>query len=212
MGILDKLRSAAQVTRTPTPPSASKAVHETDPTTSRRRSAPSPRTMRTRASGARPWRASPTPRSLADIARNESDDGVREHAVGAAGGAGRASTTPALAVAGRDGAGVARPRARAGRRWPRRRDPRPCAARRSPAVRDQKALGSIARHAAEAGARLLAVERLTDPAEIEGVAMRGEHADAAVAAVDRLTRPSLDMLTASARRRGPRRRRRRLAR
>jgi hypothetical protein len=51
-------------------------------------------------------------------------------------------------------------------------------------VRDEKALGSIARHAAEAGARLVALERLSDAAEIEGVASRGEHADAAVAAID----------------------------
>ena len=63
------------------------------------------------------------------------------------------------------------------------------------AVRDQRSLGSIARHAAEGGARLLAVERLTDAAEIEGVAMRGEHADAAVAAVDRLPSPSAETLT-----------------
>ena len=89
--------------------------------------------------------------------------------------------------------------------------PRPCAARPLPRAR-QKSLGGIARHAAEASARLLAVERLTDAAEIEGVALRGEHADAAVAAVDRLCDPSTETLTAIARRRAPRRRRRRRAR
>ena len=65
-------------------------------------------------------------------------------------------------------------------------------------MRDEKALGSIARHAAEAGARLVALERLTDAAEIEGVALRGEHADAAVAAIDKLSNPSTDTLTAIA--------------
>ena len=38
------------------------------------------------------------------------------------------------------------------------------------ALGDQKLLGSVARHAAEAGARMLAVSRLTDAAELEGVA------------------------------------------
>ena len=65
-------------------------------------------------------------------------------------------------------------------------------------MRDEKSLGSIARHAAEAGARLVAIERLSDAAEIEGVALRGEHADAAVAAIDRLSNPSSDTLTSIA--------------
>ena len=42
---------------------------------------------------------------------------------------------------------------------------------------------------------LLAVSRLTDAAELEGVAVRGEHADAAVAAIDAIREPSLDLLT-----------------
>ena len=51
------------------------------------------------------------------------------------------------------------------------------------AIRDERGLGSIARNGADASARLLAIERLTDRAEIESVALRGEHADAAEAFV-----------------------------
>ena len=61
-------------------------------------------------------------------------------------------------------------------------------------VSDQKALGGIARHAADAGTRLLATGRITDQAELEAVASRGEHADAAVDALDRLAAPSDDTL------------------
>jgi hypothetical protein len=62
-------------------------------------------------------------------------------------------------------------------------------------VNDAKALGGIARHAADAGTRLIAIERLGDPVELEAVATRGEHADAAVAALDRLGTPSEEVLS-----------------
>jgi hypothetical protein len=131
---------------------------------------------------------------LADIARNESDGAVRDHAVaqlaeqGAKHDPGVAlSAVAALVSLGRERELVNLAKA-AG----------PEATRRAAlaGVRDEKALGSIARNAAEPSARLLAVERLTDPLEIEAVAIRGDHADAAVAAVDRLTNPSVDLLTA----------------
>ncbi len=59
---------------------------------------------------------------------------------------------------------------------------------------DDKALGSIARHATDPGTRLLAIERLNDQAELEAVAARGEHADAAVGALERLAMPSDEAL------------------
>ncbi len=62
-------------------------------------------------------------------------------------------------------------------------------------VTDEKALGSIARHALDADTRLIAVTKLTDQIELEAVAARGEHADAAVAALERLTSPSDETLT-----------------
>ena len=65
---------------------------------------------------------------------------------------------------------------------------------------DVKALGGIARHAADAGTRLLALERLADQAELDAVAVNGEHADAAVAALDRLEAPSAERLGAIAQR------------
>ena len=42
---------------------------------------------------------------------------------------------------------------------------------------------------------MLAVSRLTDAAELEGVALRGDHPDAAVAAVDALSEPSAETLS-----------------
>ena len=65
---------------------------------------------------------------------------------------------------------------------------------------EPKALGGVARHGLDAGTRLLALERLTDAAELEAVALNGEYADAAVAALDRLAAPSADQLAAIAQR------------
>ncbi len=195
MGILDKLRPQSKSTH-PDPNIRIEAIHELDPADieSLNAFAKDDTDARVRrVAVARIGDAS----VLADIVRNESEGSVRDHALGqlveqaskhdAGGGDDRGG-----------GAGVARPRARAGARWPRRPVRMKCAARRSPRVRDEKSLGSIARHAAEAGARLVALERLTDAAEIEGVALRGEHADAAVAAIDRLSNPSNETLTAIA--------------
>lgn len=67
-------------------------------------------------------------------------------------------------------------------------------------VNDPKALGSIARHATDPVTRLLAVERLSDAAELAAVAARGEHADAAVGALERLESPSDDILNSLAQR------------
>ena len=73
-----------------------------------------------------------------------------------------------------------------------------CAARRLPpcATKSHWAASRVMR--LKPGARLVAIERLSDAAEIEGVALRGEHADAAVAAIDRLSNPSSETLTAIA--------------
>ena len=137
------------------------------------------------------------PSVLADIVRNESEGSVRDHALGQLveqaskhDAAVAMTAVAALASLGRERelATVAKA---AGPEEVRR------AAIAGGARRESRS-GSIARHAAEAGARLVALERLTDAAEIEGVALRGEHADAAVAAIDRLANPSTETLTAIA--------------
>jgi hypothetical protein len=52
---------------------------------------------------------------------------------------------------------------------------------------DQKTLAAISRQVGDGGTRLRALARLTDPAEILGVALKAEHTDAAVAALERIT-------------------------
>jgi hypothetical protein len=52
-------------------------------------------------------------------------------------------------------------------------------------VHDVKALGSIARHAADPQTALDAVARIADPAELLNVAVRTDHKDAALAALER---------------------------
>ena len=133
---------------------------------------------------------------LADIVRNESEGSVRDHALGqlveqASKHDAAVALTAVAALAslgrGRELATVAKSTG-------------PDDVRRAAiaAVRDEKALGSIARHAAEAGARLVALERLTDAAEIEGVALarrarrcRGGGARSPERAVERDARPRL---------------------
>src|SRR4029450_14020099 len=64
----------------------------------------------------------------------------------------------------------------------------------SPAVReaiadlldDQKALGSLSRHAPDASTHLRALARVTDQEELLKVALKSEHTDAAVAALERI--------------------------
>ncbi|MBI4265382.1 MAG: DUF349 domain-containing protein [Acidobacteria bacterium] len=51
---------------------------------------------------------------------------------------------------------------------------------------DQKALGSVSRHAQDGPTRLRALGRLTDPDEVLAVALKAEHTDAAVAALERI--------------------------
>ena len=62
------------------------------------------------------------------------------------------------------------------------------------ALTDPRLLGSIARHAALASVRLLAVSRVHEAGELEAVALRGEHGDAAVAAIEALPMPSAEWL------------------
>src|SRR4029078_2338553 len=51
---------------------------------------------------------------------------------------------------------------------------------------DQKALGSLSRHAPDVSTRLRALARVTDPEELLKVALKSEHTDAAVAALERI--------------------------
>ena len=136
--------------------SASKPFTKPTPTI-RRRSRRSPRTMPTRACGARRWSASSTPSVLSDIVRNESDAARQGRCAWRSSWNAPASTRPARR----------RPRSPRSSRsaasaswpcWPRAPGPSPSVARRVEALSDPKLLGSVARHAAEAGVRLLAVE------------------------------------------------------
>ena len=115
---------------TPTPPSGSKAsTRSTTPI--RTRSPRSPPTIRIRACAAPRWPASPTPRVLAAIVRNEADDAAREHAIAR------------LAPAGRTRGDEARPRSA-----PSPRSPRSAAQRELATVARASALESVRRKAA----------------------------------------------------------------
>ncbi len=135
---------------------------------------------------------------LADIVRNEVDESVREAAVTqlVARASGHDETAALASVAALAALGRQRDLASIARATP-------SVAIASSAVShvtDAKALGGIARHAADSGTRLMALDRLSDKAELEAVVMRGEFADAAIAAIERLSEPSDDVLTAIAQR------------
>jgi len=53
-------------------------------------------------------------------------------------------------------------------------------------LEDQKALGSLSRHAADNSTRLRALARVTDEEELLNIALKSEHTDAAVAALERI--------------------------
>jgi len=53
-------------------------------------------------------------------------------------------------------------------------------------LEDQKALGSLSRHAADNSTRLRALARVTDAEELLNVALKSEHTDVAVAALERI--------------------------
>src|SRR5258705_1651494 len=53
-------------------------------------------------------------------------------------------------------------------------------------LEDQKALGSLSRHAADNSTRLRALARVTDDEELLNVALKAEHTDVAVAALERI--------------------------
>jgi hypothetical protein len=65
-------------------------------------------------------------------------------------------------------------------------------------VSEARALGSIARHAADGDTRLRALARVTDADEVVNVALKSEHTDAAVAALERIE--AADALSAIAQR------------
>lgn len=122
---------------------------------------------------------------LAEIARTDPDEEVRTEAVrGLAGLAAEADDTSAATDAVRHLLALGRTKevlvvARAST---------------SVAVReaivdlleDQKALGSLSRHAADASTRLRALARVTDGEELLKVALKSEQTDAAVAALERI--------------------------
>jgi hypothetical protein len=54
-------------------------------------------------------------------------------------------------------------------------------------LEDQKALGSVSRHAPDGSTRLRALARLADREEVLNVALKAEHTDAAVAALERIS-------------------------
>src|SRR5215510_14758130 len=56
-------------------------------------------------------------------------------------------------------------------------------------IDDAKSLGSVSRHAADGLTRLHALARLQDPDEILNVALKSEHTDGAVSALDRISSP-----------------------
>jgi hypothetical protein len=130
---------------------------------------------------------------LAEIARTDPDEEVRMEAVrGLAGLAAEADDVSAAADAVRQLLALGRTKevlvvARAST---------------SPAVReaiadlldDQKALGSLSRHAPDVSTRLRALARISDPEELVKVALKSEHTDAAVAALERID--DVDALTA----------------
>jgi hypothetical protein len=131
---------------------------------------------------------------LADVVRNDADTTVRDAAVarlvwvaGTQDESAARAAVGALAALGRhrDLAAVARGTTLV-----------PIAAAAVAQISDAKALGGIARHAPDSGTRLMALERLSDPAELEAVVMRGEFADAAVAALERIPELSNDALAA----------------
>ena len=125
---------------------------------------------------------------LADVVRTDPDEEVRNEAVrGLAGLAAEAGEAGQAIAAVRHLATLGRTRevvvvARENR---------------DPAIRaavidlldDQKALGSISRHAPDAQTRLRALARVTDESEILNVALKSEHTDTAVAALERIDVP-----------------------
>ncbi len=192
MGILDRLRPQSKHTH-PDPTVRIEAVHEADAADHATLSAFAKDDQDVRVRRAAISRLADAA-TLADVARNESDASLREHAV-----------AQLAERAARHDEAVAGPAVAALIALGRERDlavvakgPGPEGVRRQAvsALRDQKILASVARHAAEAGPRMLAVGRVIDPAELEGVTLRGDHADAAVAALDRLDAPSVETLTA----------------
>ncbi|HXG90151.1 MAG TPA: DUF349 domain-containing protein [Vicinamibacterales bacterium] len=130
--------------------------------------------------------------ALAAIVRNESDAGARDHAAARLTSLAEQGDEQAAlsAVAALHSLGRQRELAAIARASTMESVRRASVAQ----VNDPKALGGIARHAIDAGTRLLAIERLTDADELEAIATRGEHADAAVHALDRLDQPSDDVL------------------
>ncbi len=122
---------------------------------------------------------------LADVARTDPDEEVRSEAVrGLAGLAAEADDVSAATDAVRHLLALGRTKevvvvARAST---------------SPAVRgaivdlleDQKALGSLSRHAEDNSTRLRALARVTDDEELLNVALKAEHTDVAVAALERI--------------------------
>jgi hypothetical protein len=192
MGILDKLRPQSKNTH-PDPSIRIEAVHETDVADHAALSsfAKDDQDVRVRRAAVSRLTDAAT---LADVARNESDPSVRDHAVAQL--AERAARHDEAVAGPAVSALVALGRERELGVVAKSAGPESARRQAVETIRDQKLLASVARHAAEAGPRMLAVARVTEQAELEGVALRGDHPDAAVAAVDRLASPAIETLTA----------------
>jgi hypothetical protein len=152
------------------------------------------------------------PQLLAEIARGDADESVREQAT---------LLLVSLATVGADEAEVTVAEAALGGLS----DQRHLAAVAKSAtvesvarlalgrITDPRALGSVARHAQQPAARLEALSRLDDPREIAVVAMNSEHKDSALEALARLSdREALEQVAARARNRAAARRARALVR
>jgi len=136
-------------------------------------------------------------RVLAEIARTDPEDEVRHEAIRGLAGLAAESAEPAMAVdvvrqlvaLGRlkEVVVIARSNPSSDVRWAV-----------VDLLDDAKSLGSVSRHALDGSTRLRALGRLTDSAEVLGVALKAEHTDAAVTALDRLE--DVESLTAVAQR------------
>jgi len=124
---------------------------------------------------------------LADIARTDPDEEVRSEAVrGLAGLAAEADDVSAATEAVRHLLALGRTKevvvvARASTSEPVRNAI-------VDVLEDQKALGSLSRHATDNSTRLRALARVSDEDELLNIALKSEHTDAAVAALERINK------------------------
>jgi hypothetical protein len=143
--------------------------------------------MSTRVSAARPSHASTKPTCLPISRGTDPDEEVRSEAVrGLAGLAAEADDVSAATEAVRHLLALGRTKevvvvARASTSEPVRNAI-------VDVLEDQKALGSLSRHATDNSTRLRALARVNDEDELLNIALKSEHTDAAVAALERINK------------------------